>query len=68
MIGMALYHDLPIEAVVDRLGIALPSRDGSSVSKGAIPAARERLGAEPLQWLFEKTGAQWGHSSAQRDQ
>lgn len=68
VIGMALYHDLPIEAVVDRLGIALPTRDGSSVSKGAIPAARERLGAEPLQWLFEKTGAQWGHSSAQRDQ
>lgn len=68
VIGMALYHDLPIEAVVDRLGIALPNRSGSSVSKGAIPAARERLGVEPLEWLFEKTGWQWGHASAARDQ
>lgn len=67
VIGMALYHDLPIEAVVDRLEIALPNTSGKSVAKSSIPAARERLGAEPIEWLFSRTGDLWGHASADRE-
>lgn len=67
VLGMALFHDLPIEAVVDRLNIALPDRGQTPVAKSAIPPARSRVGAEPLERLFSKTAVQWGHASADRD-
>jgi hypothetical protein len=28
--------------------------------------ARERLGDEPLRWLFERTAATWAHASARK--
>lgn len=67
VIGMSLFHDLPIEGVVDHLRLALPGSAGKSVAKSSIPAARERLGAGPLEWLFSKTGDHWGHPSAGAD-
>lgn len=66
VIGMALFRDSPIDDVVDRLDLALPAPGGreTPLSKAAIPAARARLGPEPLQWLFEHTGYAWAHASA----
>jgi Transposase DDE domain/Insertion element 4 transposase N-terminal len=31
----------------------------------AIAQARARLGPNPLRWLFERTGSEWGHASAE---
>jgi hypothetical protein len=67
IVGMSLFGDLAIEAIVDRMEIALPDRSGKPVSKSAIVGARERVGAAPIQWLFFETAKTWAHSSARRD-
>jgi hypothetical protein len=63
VLGIALFRDRAIEEVVDKLDLALPSPHGV-VAKGAIPPARARLGAEPMQWLFERSAEKWAHESA----
>ena len=65
VLGIALFRDKAIEEVVDRLEVALPSPHGA-VAKSAIPRARARLGAEPMQWLFERSAKKWAHESAAR--
>jgi len=65
VLGIALFRDKAIEEVVDKLDVALPSPRGA-VAKSAIPQARARLGAEPMQWLFERTAKKWAHESADR--
>lgn len=57
VLGMAMYADRSIKAVVDHLGLALGS--AGSVVSSAVTKARYRLGAKPLQWLFEKVAATW---------
>src|SRR5947199_5096560 len=54
VLGLALYRDETISGIVDKLGLALPGERGVSVAPSSIPAARDRLGPEPMQWLFEK--------------
>lgn len=65
VLGIALFRDKAIEEVVDKLEVALPSPHGA-VAKSAIPPARARLGAEPMQWLFERSAKKWAHESADR--
>jgi hypothetical protein len=66
VIGMALMRNRPIQDVVEHLDLALPTPEGKSVAKSAVPKARARVGAAPLEWLFVRTGDQWGHDSAAR--
>lgn len=66
VIGMALYRDLPIDLLVTDLEIALHSEKGG-VARSAIPPARARVGAAPLQHLFGRTAEAWAHASAARD-
>jgi hypothetical protein len=66
VIGMGLMRDRPITEVVRHLDLALPAKDARSVVPSAVAQARSRLGAEPLEWLFVRTAAQWGHASAAR--
>jgi hypothetical protein len=63
VLGMALFRDRSIVEVAESLDLALPGR-GPSVARSAVPQARERLGAEPLRWLFDTTAARWSHASA----
>jgi hypothetical protein len=69
IVGMALFRDLSIAEVVRNLDLALPTRKGSrkAVAPSAIPKARERLGDEAMQWLFEKSGNTWAIRSAKED-
>ena len=68
VIGMALLRDLPIADVVRQLELALPNERGDRmVARGAIPPARARLGAAPVEWLFVRTADEWAHRSADRD-
>lgn len=68
VIGMALLRDLPIADVVRQLELALPNERGDrTVARGAIPPARARLGAAPVEWLFVRTADEWAHRSADRD-
>ena len=65
VLGIALFRDRSIKQVVENLDLALPSPQGG-VAGSAIPKARARLGAEPMKWLFERSGRKWGHESADR--
>jgi len=69
VVGMALVRDRAIKDVVRQLDLALPARDGQrTVASSAVTQARHRLGAEPLEWLFERTAIEWAHRSAVGDQ
>jgi hypothetical protein len=66
VIGMAMLRDRSIQEVVRHLDLVLPGSDRArpSVSGGAIVQARDRLGPQPLAWLFEHTAAGWATASA----
>ena len=59
MIALALYRHKSIGEVLDDLGLALPNALTPFVTKSAAAQARQRLGAEPLQWLFERSALDW---------
>src|SRR4051794_27416611 len=64
VLGMALYRGRSIEEVAASLDIAWAGTRGPTVAASALPQARERLGAAPLQWLFERTAQHWAHAVA----
>lgn len=59
VIALAMYRHKSIGEVLDDLGLALPDEQTPFVSKSAAAQARQRLGAEPLQWLFERSAKAW---------
>lgn len=65
VIGMALLRNEAIERVATLLGIALPSSRKPTVAKSALAQARQRLGEDPVAYLFAVTAAAWATRSAQ---
>jgi hypothetical protein len=63
VLGMGMFRDRPIEDVVSKLDLALPGSAGS-IAKSSISQARERVGSEPMKWLFERCSAEWSKRSA----
>jgi hypothetical protein len=59
VIALALYRHKSIGEVLDDLGLALPDSQAPFVSKSAAAQARQRLGPEPVQWLFERSARSW---------
>lgn len=59
IVGIGLYRDKPITEVVDKLDLKLSNHLGDSVAPSAIPQARKRLTAQPLEALFKLTAAHW---------
>ena len=57
VVGMALFRDRSIVNVVEHLNLVAPGVE--SLAPSAIPAARTRLGAEPMEWLFRKVAEAW---------
>ena len=64
VLGMALFRDRPLEDVVSKLDLALPGGRAGTVARSSVSQARERLGDEPMKWLFERCARQWAHASA----
>ncbi len=68
VIGMALLRDRSIREVVRHLDLVLPDNrapgNRGTVTGGAVVQARDRLGAEPLKALFERTAGLWASVSA----
>lgn len=61
VLGMALFRHENIAEVARRLNVCSQDLASESLlSKSGVSAARQRLGAEPLEWLFRKTGCHWG--------
>jgi hypothetical protein len=50
--------------LVATLDLALPGSRGERVAPSSIVQARERLGDEPLRWLFDRLASTWAHASA----
>jgi hypothetical protein len=59
VIGLALYRHLSVKEVLDDLDLALPELEGRCVTASAACQARQRLGAEPLRWLFQTSAKAW---------
>ena len=64
VVGMCIFRDLSMRELVATLDLALPGSRGIRVAPSSIVQARERLGDEPLRWLFERTASTWAHASA----
>ncbi|MBI2315868.1 MAG: IS4 family transposase [Betaproteobacteria bacterium] len=66
VIGMAMLRDRSIAEVVRHLDLVMPTPTGErqQVSGSAVVQARDRLGPEPLAWLFHSTAAVWASASA----
>jgi hypothetical protein len=63
VLGMALFRDRPLEDVVSKLDLALPG--SGTVARSSVTQARDRVGSEPVRWLFDRCGSKWAHDSAQ---
>lgn len=57
VVGMALFRDRSIANVVDHLDPVAPGVE--TLAPSAIPAARARLGWEPMEWLFRRVVTAW---------
>jgi hypothetical protein len=66
VLGMGVMRDKPLTEIVAEMDLALPGSRGVRVAPSAIVQARDRLGDDPIRWLFERTGPEWAHASARR--
>jgi hypothetical protein len=65
IVGMALMRNESIQRVATLLGLAMPAKGTSQgVAPSALTQARQRLGDEPMQYLFETTSREWAIRSA----
>lgn len=61
VIGMAFFRNEPIDEVARRLNICAEGlANDVLLAKSGITKARERLGDQPLSWLFQQCAARWG--------
>lgn len=63
IIGMAVFADRSIQAVVSHLRLALPGGT-PGIDPSALPQARQRLGIAPLDALLNLTGQHWAIDAA----
>lgn len=66
VLAMAIFRNRSIDEIVQALELAWPDWRGRKVSHSAVSSGRERLGVEPVQWLFQKTARKWAYESAER--
>jgi hypothetical protein len=66
VLGMGIMRDQPLTEIVAAMDLALPGKRGVRVAPSTIVQARERLGDDPIRWLFERTAPTWAHASARR--
>lgn len=64
---MGLFRDRPIHDVVDKLDLTLPDAAQPSITSSASCQARQRLGDEPMAWLFSHTARHWAFGRADQD-
>jgi hypothetical protein len=60
VLGMAMCANRSIRDVVEHLDLVVPGVQ--SLAPSAIPQARYRLGAEPVEWLFYRTARAWSEA------
>lgn len=64
VVGMALMRNRSIAEVASKLDIALPAGGRPLAATSALVGARQRLGAAPLKYLFERMAEAWCRPSS----
>lgn len=59
VIGLAIYRYKSVKEIVDSLDLAFFKPEEKCITSGATTQARQRLGPEPLKWLFETSAIRW---------
>lgn len=59
VIALALYRHKSVKEIVDTLDLAMPELADRCITSSATTQARQRVGAEPLRWLFQRSALQW---------
>lgn len=68
VLGIGLYRDRSIRDICDKLDLAMPDSQGRPVvATSALAQARERLGAEPMRYLFLSSAEAWSRQERQND-
>jgi len=68
VLGMALFRNEPVSEVARRLNICAQGlANDCLLAPSGVSKARQRLGADPVQWLFQRTGIHWGHERYPED-
>ena len=65
VIGMAMFRKWPIADLVGKLNLVLPG-PRATIVPSAVAEARARVGAKPLEQIFEMSAHKWGHESARK--
>lgn len=66
VIALALYRHMSVKEIVDSLDLALPELADRCITSSATTQARQRLGPDPLKWLFQSSSRQWiAHDQSQ---
>lgn len=69
VLGMAFFRNKPIAEVARSLNI---SADGLAneqmLAKSAVTQARQRLGSQPMKWLFQHSAQRWGKERYPQDE
>lgn len=68
IIGMSLMRNESIQAVANRLAFSVTGLDNKLlVARSSLSNARQRLGTEPVQWLFNQCADHWAKQTHQDD-
>lgn len=69
VLGIGLWRNRSIADICDKLDLVLPEPDGRTipVAPSALTQARERLGEEPLRYLFLSTVQAWADQECGED-
>ena len=66
--GMAMFRNEPISEVARRLNLCAEGLASEELlARSALSQARQRLGEEPMQWLFKQCANVWGHERYPND-
>lgn len=68
VIALALYRHRSVRQVLAELDLALPDLHDRCVTDSAATQARQRLGEEPLAWLFATSARHWHQQDGRRYQ
>ncbi|GJI93280.1 IS4 family transposase [Duganella hordei] len=66
VIALAIYRHHSVRQVLGELELALPDLKDTCVTDSAVTQARQRLGEEPLAWLFSTSARHWQMQDAHR--
>lgn len=65
ILGMALMRNESVARIATMLNLAMPSgKSTNTLARSALVQARQRLGDEPLEYLFALAGRTWADRSA----